>query len=309
MIENVPKRRMSMITDIAIFFVITSMTIYVFNHYYKSRVDYSYYVDNNKISLNSIVSNKRQIVNIEAENKMYIKNIKDEYGIKIKYGNDIIEFTEKVDAIPQYDSNVINNNLKIIYKALEKYPDEVFDMTRSKKYPITVMIVDKFNNDNLALAAKNSLNEFRLYISNTENFERAFHHEMYHLLEYYMSDTKKYLYASWNSFNPSDFKYEKDISKLTDDYVYNNDEVSESLVDESSVNIEAPKDENPYFVSKYSKVTEKEDRAEIFAEMMICIKKPKYLNKDQNIRKKAEVMNDTIKKNITNSNFFYTRYF
>lgn len=309
MIENVPKRRMSIITDIAIFFVIISITIYVFSHYYKSRVNYSYYVDNNKISLSNIVSNKRQSLNVEAENKMYIKNIKEEYGIKIKYGDDIIDFTEKVNALPQYDINIINNNLKIIYESLEKYPDEVFDMTRNKKYPITVMIVDKFNNDNLALAAKNSLNEFRLYISNTENFERAFHHEMYHLLEYYMSDTKKYLYASWNSFNPSDFKYERDISKLTDDYVYSNEDVSQSLAKEDSINVESPKEDNPYFVSKYSKVTEKEDRAEIFAEMMISTKKPKYLYKDQNIRKKAELMNDTIKKNITNGSFFYTKYF
>ena len=307
MIENVPKRKMSLITEIAIFFVITSFSVYLFNSYYKLKVNYNYYIDSNKFSLNNIVSKKRQDINIEAENKMYIKNIKEEYGIKIKYGEDIIDFTEKVDALPQYDINIINNNLKIIYKSLEKYPAEVFDMTKSKKYPITVMIVDKFNNDNLALAAKNSLNEFRLYISNNDKFERAFHHEMYHLLEYYMSDTKKYLYASWNTFNPTDFKYEKDISKLNDDYVYN--DMSESLVDESSLNIENKEEENPYFVSKYSKVTEKEDRAEIFAEMMISIKKPKYLLKDQNIRKKAEVMNDTIRKNITDQSFFYTKYF
>lgn len=307
MTDKVQKRRMSIITEIAIFFIITSITVYIFNYYYKSKVNYNYYIDNDKLSLSNIVSKKRQNVNIEAENKMYIKNIKDEYGIKIKYGDDILDFTEKVDALPQYDINIINNNLKIIYKALEKYPDEVFDMTRSKKYPITVMIVDKFNNDNLALASKNSLNEFRLYISNNDRFERAFHHEMYHLLEYYMADTKKYLYASWNSFNPNDFKYEKDISKLNDDYVYN--EVSESLVDEESLNIENKEDSNPYFVSKYSKVTEKEDRAEIFAEMMMSNKKPKYLAKEQNIRKKAEVMNDTIKTNVTDKEFFYSKYF
>ena len=66
---------------------------------------------------------------------------------------------------------------------------------------------------------------------------------------------------------------------------------------------------NPYFVTKYSKATEKEDRAEIFAEIMILSKKPKYLFEGQNIRKKAEVMNNTISQNVTNEDFSYSKYF
>lgn len=318
MIEKSSKRRVSIITEIILFLVVLSVTLSLFNHFYNFQ-EVNSDTTNQLVEENLLIENRNE-KKVEAENKMYIKNIKEEYGIKIRFGEDIEEFARKVDAIPQYDVNILNNNLRIIYKSLEKYPSVVFDMSRSKKYPITIFIVDKFSNNNIALAARSSLNDFRLYISNTQKFERAFHHEMYHLLEYYMEDTKRYLYASWYELNPVGFEYETDIFKLNDEYVYK-EEVSNSLTTESDLKDENALDPevvsdtnaklspNPYFVSKYSKVTEKEDRAEIFAEMMISNKKPKYLYNEQNIRKKAEFMNSTIRINITNEEFFYSKYF
>ena len=310
MMENTSKRKISIITEIIIFCIILVAIVFLFYYFYKPQTIIN---NDNNIVQNSLLDESKSKETIEAENKMYIKNIKDEYGIKVRYGEDIELFATKVGASAQYDANILNNNLKIIYKALEKYPDSVFEMSRSKKYPITIFVLDKFSNDNLALAARSSLNEFRLYISNTPKFERAFHHEMYHLLEYYMQDTKMYLYSSWNNLNPVDFKYESDVSKLNDKYVYK--EITENLIDEESITSEYIEDEvlsddsiNPYFVTKYSKVTEKEDRAEIFAEIMILSIKPRYLYKEQNIRKKAELLDNTIKVNITNEDFFYTKF-
>jgi hypothetical protein len=148
----------------------------------------------------------------------------------------------------------------------------------------------KFQNDNLALASRNNLNEFRIYISNAQKFERAFHHEMYHILEYYMKDNTKNIYTNWNELNPNGFKYENDTNKLTKDYVYD----SNSYVED-----------NTYFVTKYSKCSEKEDRAEIFAEIMTMNKKQKYLDYNQNIRKKVDLIAYTIGNNITSINDFY----
>lgn len=308
--EKTTKRRVSIITDIILFVIIASVIFALFNHFYKSNSNYN--DDINTIVSDNLLLEKREKSNIESENKMYIKNIKDEYGIKVKFGKDTEDFTQKLDAVSQYDTNIVNSNLKMIYEALEKYPENVFDMTKTKKYPITIMLVDKFNNDNLALASRNNLNEFSIYISNTKNFERAFHHEMYHLLEYYMSDTKKYLYASWKNFNPENFTYEQDISKLNNDYVYIASNIGlqneDSLKKSDDNNSVSENEKNPYFVTKYSKVTEKEDRAEIFAELMTITRKPKYLNKDQNIRKKADFMNDTIKRNVTGNEFYYSKF-
>lgn len=323
MVEKSSKRRLSIITDIIIFCIILAVLFPIFSHFSKSVNDME--ISKDILVQDSLISGERNEKNVEAENKMYIKNIKEEYGIKIRYGKDIEEFVKKVNASPQYDVYIINNNLRIIYKALEKYPSSVFDMSRNKKYPITIFIVDKFSNNNLALAARSSLNDFRLYISNTLNYERAFHHEMYHLLEYYMEDTKRHLFAAWNELNPVDFEYESDITKLTDEYVYK--EVANALASEESLkykedtknyvvneayitsNSNTYNTLNPYFVTKYSKVTQKEDRAEIFAEMMITNKKPKYLYKEQNIRKKADVMVNTIRTNITSEEFFYSKFF
>lgn len=307
MIEKSSKRRLSIITDIILFLIFLAVFVTLFNCFYKTQ-DINSDITNAFVQENLLIEERNE-KDVEAENKMYIKNIKDEYGIKVRYGEDIEEFAKKVEAMPQYDINILNNNLRIIYKALEKYPSSVFDMSRTRKYPITIFILDEFNNNNLALAARSSLNDFRLYISNAQKFERAFHHEMYHLLEYYMEDTKRYLYASWDSLNPAEFEYETDISKLTDEYVYR--EINNNLLSDMGVGTEVSNNNNfnPYFVTKYSKVTEKEDRAEIFAEIMILNKIPKFLHKEQNIRKKAELMINTIRTNVTSEEFFYSRFF
>ena len=51
---------------------------------------------------------------VEQENKYYINKIKDEYGINIIYGNDEKNFINSINAQPQYDINIANNNIKII---------------------------------------------------------------------------------------------------------------------------------------------------------------------------------------------------
>ena len=66
--------------------------------------------------------------------------------------------------------------------------------------------------------------------------------------------------------------------------------------------------ENAYFVTKYSKASEKEDRAEIFAEIMVMSKKEKYLYKDGKIYLKAKNIMNKIEENITYNNFYCDRF-
>lgn len=310
MIEKSSNRKVSIITEIILLAIVMTVVTSLFCHFNQKKINDS--LQDGKFAYDNFIIDKRNESNIETENKMYLKNIRADYGIKVKFGKEIEEFAKKVNATAQYDKNIVNQNLKGIYEALSKYPMDVFEMSKSKKYPITIILLDTFHDDNLALAARTRTNEFRLYISNTEKFERAFHHEMYHLIEYYMADTRRNLYDSWNELNPLDFKYQKDISKLNNDYVFAS--LTGNLMDEESLKQDVPgennevEENNPYFVTMYSKVTQKEDRAEIFAEMMISTKKPKYLYRDQNIRKKAELMNETIIKNVTSQEFFYTKY-
>lgn len=283
-VENKSPKRLSIITDIILLIPIIFATIIVIKAFKIPSLD---------DEATEVLSLETQNQTVSQENEYYIKKIKNEFGINVAFGKNVESFAKRVDATAQYDENIINNNIKIIYKALEKYPIEVFDMSLSKENPIYIMMVDKFENNNLALASRNNLDEYRIYISNTEKLERAFHHEMYHVLEYYMSKSGKKLYNEWANLNPKDFQYNEDTSKLTKDYVY--DKESEDVT-------------NSYFLTKYSKATEKEDRAEIFAEIMTLKNAPVYLKSDCNIRKKVDSIKNTLDNEITYSDFYFSKY-
>lgn len=233
--------------------------------------------------------------NVEQENKYYINKIKNDYGIIIEYGEDAKSFLSSVNANVQNDINIVNNNIKIIYDALKKYPNDVFSIFKNDGYNLHILLVSNFNDNNIALASKNSLNQYRIYLSNDIDFERAFHHEFFHILEYYMADKVKYLYYAWNSYNPSGFNYEEDVSKLTDEFVYN----KYATEDENS---------NTYFLTKYSKVSPREDRAEIFAELMMINKKEGYLKKGTNINAKVNYLLNEIYENISISSFHFSTF-
>lgn len=233
--------------------------------------------------------------NVVQENKYYTKKIKDEYGITIVYGDSAKNFMPQVDANSQNDINIANNNIKGIYQALKKYPSDVFNIFKEEKYSLYIILVSNFNDSNIAIASKNQLNQYRIYLSNNENFERSFHHEFFHVLEYYMAQNVKYLYHSWNSYNPYGFKYESNISKLTDELVYD-----KLATDEQN--------KKAYFLSKYSKTAEKEDRAELFAELMVLSKYENFLGRGTKIREKIDYMINEIHENISISDFYFSNY-
>lgn len=283
MIVRSKTKKLSIITDTIFFlFVVLIFVLLV------QKLDLPSY---NEYEETMAQFNSKNFKSVEEENEVYIKKIKNDFGIIVLYGKDVADYATSVNAIEQYDESIVNKNLKQIYETLQDYPDDVFNIFRSRKYPLYVMIVDRFNNNTLALASKNSLNQYRLFVSNTSNFERAFHHEMFHILEYYMSDKKRNLYSDWASLNPQGFKYEPNTSRINIDYVYN--------LNKNNIS------DNPYFVTKYSKASDKEDRAEIFAELMIAKRKMPYLEDGQNIKKKADKIDESILENVTTSKFPY----
>lgn len=280
--RGIRKRKLSIFTYIIIFSCIASLSLLLYK-----ELDIS-------SGIEEILYQKDTISSVEQENKYYINKIKNEYGIIIEYGDSEKSSIMSVDANVQYDVNIANNNIKIIYKALKKYPEDVFDIFE-KKYSLSIILVSSFNDNNIALASKNNLNQYKIYLSNDINFERAFHHEFFHIIEYYMSDNTNYLYYSWNSYNPSGFKYEDNISKLTDEFVYNS-------------SLPSSENENAYFLTKYSKTSEKEDRAEIFAEMMTLNKKEDYLKKNSKIYNKIIYLMNEIYENISIKDFHFSQY-
>ena len=68
--------------------------------------------------------------------------------------------------------------------------------------------------------SKNNLNEVKLYFSNADDFERAIHHELFHVFEYYIIDKNQEVFCEWDKFNPAQFRYEANVSNLDNTYVY-----------------------------------------------------------------------------------------
>lgn len=277
--------KLSLITEFILFLVIVLITILLINKVYGDSAENIETLSSNIINSNSI----------EYQNEKYVKDLKKDYGINIIYGKSSEKFTIKFNATIQEDENIINNNLKIINKALQKYPNEAFDMCKTKKYPLNIIIVDSFSTKDVALASRNVLNEFTIYISNNENFERALHHEMYHIFEYYVLDTRKNAFSKWKSLNPEGFSYTGEIENINDNYVYNN-------------NIKNVEQNDTFFVTKYSKYSEKEDRAEIFSELMIASNKPDFITYSKNINDKILFIDSVLSENVTSSKFYYSRF-
>ena len=283
--EEVHKKKASLISVVILFLILILITILFIKKLEAPDID------SENLSLVDTDS-KEYIASKKMEIDSYISSLNELYGINVLYGEDTINYANKVDATVETDLNIVNNNVKVLFHTLEKYPRGMFDVFINKEYKMDVILLDSFTNNNLALASKNNLKEIKLYVSNTDKFERAVHHELFHIFEYYMADKNKYVFEQWKNLNPSIFKYQSDVLKLDNNYVY--------LKDSNT--------DNWYFVTKYAKTSEKEDRAETFAELMMLQKKPEYLESNTNIKKKADNIMSEMSKYLNVKNIYCDKF-
>ncbi len=283
--EEVHKKKASLISVVILFLILILITILFIKKLEAPDI--------NSESLSLVdTDSKEYIASKKMEIDSYISSLNELYGINVLYGEDTINYANKVDATVETDLNIVNNNVKVLFHTLEKYPRCMFDVFKNKEYKMDVILLDSFTNNNLALASKNNLKEIKLYVSNTDKFERAVHHELFHVFEYYMADKNKYVFEQWTNLNPSIFKYQSDVLKLDNNYVY--------LKDSNT--------DNWYFVTKYAKTNEKEDRAETFAELMMLQKKPEYLESNTNIKKKADNIMSEMSKYLNVKNIYCDKF-
>ena len=256
--KAVTKKEYAVIVNLIIFFAVLivvagiRLLIIITTHEDKiTKEEYLYITEQSKL----------QGLDTENANLRYVNLLNERYGIDIHYGKTTEVFAKSVQAVPIMDSKRITEMLVELTRALEKYPQNIIKEMENKGYTVSIYLVDYFENANVALANRNSNNEFKIYISYNETFERAMHHETYHVLEYFMN--LEYgldnIFEDWNTLNPEGFVYPEDVNKLNRKYVYGLD-----------------KERPAYFVTLYSKYSAKEDRAEIFAENMVAETTPIY---------------------------------
>lgn len=286
-------KRLSIITDIIIFLILLLFLIIIIKSINLNDLK------NQPENMQSIFSTSTENSNtndISIQNKIYVEKIRSKYNIDIEYDDNVKASIENVSATQLKDQNIINTNIGKIEDELKKYDNTLFTKLKAnKKYAFTIILVDKFNDNNIALASRNNLDEYKIYISNYDSFSRALDHEMFHIIEYYILSFNKNAFDNWSTLNPKDFNYQSDIYKLDNKYVY---------TDTLSL-------KNSYFVSKYAKVSDKEDRAETFAELMSQKSKQLYFNDGENLYKKAEFLSEIISQNINfsdNSNLYWNRF-
>lgn len=249
-----------------------------------------------------VLESSEKVVDKKAANLNIINEIKRVYNLKVIYGDGTEYLTKTVSSKPVYDENDVNIMLIQLIECLSKYPSNIFKEIELKDYSIEICLVDYFNNDNIALATRDSNNNFKVYISNvekTEKIKKSVHHELYHILEYYMKlefDINQ-LYKDWNKYNPENFEYQSNIALLDTNYVYNMDKQGRN-----------------YFVSIYSKSSDKEDRAEVFADTMCAEEIPSYYTDNIGaIKGKMYLISETIKTAFYSVNYgtsiYWTRFF
>ena len=249
-----------------------------------------------------VLEKSNNVVDKTTSNLELIGEIKRVYNLDVIYGEGTEYLASSSDATPIYNQEDINTMLVELIECLEKYPSNIFKEIQLKDYGVEICLVNAFKNENIALATRDSNNNFKIYLSNaTENSKipKSVHHEMYHILEYYMKlefDINE-IYKDWNKYNPEGFSYQDNISLLDTSYVLNLDESREA-----------------HFVSIYSKHSDKEDRAEVFADTMISDNMPVYYaDINSPIRSKMVLITNAINNSFYSVNYgtsiYWTRYF
>ncbi|MEG0522174.1 MAG: hypothetical protein RR922_07165 [Clostridia bacterium] len=278
-----PHRRLSVITDVLIVTMVLGVFLVISDFAENTKV-----IDKKKTAAegyeeNELKKPKNNIFTTDAtdrtaQNEYIAKEILDKYNIDVYYGNTAAGAGSVVNGDELYDQENIFDNLTTVKNCLSKYPDNFFKEFKTGKnnYSISIYLIEKFNNDNIALATRNSNNDFKIYLSNREDLNRVFHHELFHIIEYYLQleyNTAK-LFENWNSYNPVGYEYPNSTKNIDKEFVHD----------------EKYTKDNVFFVTRYAKTSAKEDRAEVFADLMFRENKLYYYSKGYSVRKKADLL-------------------
>ncbi len=152
-----------------------------------------------------------------TETILKVKNtIEAYYNINVYYGSVLQEIAPKINANVLYDEETTLNMLQEINAELTKYPVGIIDEIQRAGYKLSIYLVESFNNNDVALANRTSTGNFNIFLSNAQDFEKAMHHEIYHILEYYikLEFDIDVAYELWNTYNPQDFKYTNSVKNI-----------------------------------------------------------------------------------------------
>ncbi len=253
----------------------------------------------NKISEAPVVVNKdvteKVPKTLEEQNEEIIKEIKDIYGYDVSYGKE--EFWYGGVASTQLtDEEKANDALIELKKKSKIFPNGFFQVFQGYN-GFRILLFE--NIEGAAGVASYEFGDDNYIALNVRSdfLGRIFYHETFHIMEQYIryktyDETNPF--DTWNLLNKEEFSYD-----------YNDNTFDYTAYDFDSYNV--PSD--ILFVSPYSKTSDKEDRAELFADLMFRGIKKNYMHKGFGINEKAKTLALIIRNYFPNSNGAYWERF
>ena len=219
-----------------------------------------------------IISPEVNIADVNIVNNNLRNIIQEKYGIGIKYGEELINYSVgDLSTIVVTDGVVINKALSKLNYDLSLYPNGFFKEFKKQGLSLSVYLIKRYSMDNVTGITDSTGKNVVISIATDYSFSESLHHEIYHYIENYI-----YLnggsYATWNQLNPNNFNYGNANYQFA--YTKTNNP-------------------NSYFVNMYAMESEFEDRASTF-EYMMAVDKISCLNYGNTIYLKANYMSNQI---------------
>ena len=204
-------------------------------------------------------------------NETYGVNIVYNYEADCYYGGSCTGIT---------DDTLIAERLDLLEECLSIYPIELFK-DLNEQSSITINLVDSLNGADGFTNGKDATAIFMAL--NCDNpatyFKMAFHHELFHFIEYYM----RYRF-------PGEELLIYDTQNYNDTALYGTTDYTGTVYD-NAANIY-----NQYFISVYAKKDAMEDRAETFTYYVFISQKESMKVADSPISMKMKIISEAIRK-------------
>lgn len=214
--------------------------------------------------------------NMAATNLELINKIRNNYGYEVSYNSESFWYNGKSSEYLT-DEKIANKALNGLISASSFFPSGFFSKLK-KAHGFRVLLF----NDISGAAGVTSYefgDDYIVALDVNEGFlNRNYYHEIWHVLEQYIIYYGG-SFDDWNTLNPTGFSYGNDNSSTY------------TILNYTGVNGKIIYNDGPEktcFVSKYGKSSNKEDKAEIFADLMFRSYQKDYMKSGYCINEKAK---------------------
>jgi hypothetical protein len=233
---------------------------------------------------------------VKAEIYLLISRIKEQHGLEIFFEDGLFQKPAKLRCIMPSVSDLpdVYRYLKIFSEEIDKYPKSFFKKIHLKH----VLLVKKlFNEESPAEGIYDSLHNV-VYIEFLRgkrfNFSQRHnvHHEIFHVIDFELQRQQFLDSISWEALNPLGVEYSKEEARM--------------IEKNRAYHFSAP--EQIGFITLYARTSALEDRAEVFASLMVSSQYKiamRWMRVDSVLKSKIEYIQKVMKNFIPDWNEDY----